>query len=71
VLAVRNLCEGNHLNQAFINSLSKKGVVQSPVLQDFGITLKDSSSSGEQVEEKQQQSSSESNKNLDHAQSHE
>lgn len=39
ILAVRNLCEGNLENQALIASLTQKGVVNSSLLEDMGITL--------------------------------
>lgn len=39
VLAVRNLCEGNHGNQALIASLSRQGLVESRILTELGVTI--------------------------------
>jgi hypothetical protein len=39
VLAIRNLCESNLENQAVIASMSQKGVVDSSVLLEMGLTL--------------------------------
>ncbi|GFG30051.1 hypothetical protein Cfor_01972, partial [Coptotermes formosanus] len=39
VLAIRNLCENNLENQALIASMTRKGVVDSSVLLEMGLTL--------------------------------
>ena len=39
VLAIRNLCENNLENQAVIGSMTRKGVVDSSVLLEMGLTL--------------------------------
>ena len=39
VLAIRNLCENNLENQAVIASMTRKGVVDSSVLLEMGLTL--------------------------------
>jgi hypothetical protein len=39
VLAVRNLCEANADNQAYIANMKRQGLVESAVLTELGLTL--------------------------------
>lgn len=39
ILAIRNICEDNLENQAFIARMNKQGVVKTEMLEELGITL--------------------------------
>ena len=42
VLAIRNLCEKNPLNQDVISSMTRRGVVQPTVLENLGLQIQES-----------------------------
>lgn len=44
VLAIRNLCEKNLLNQEVISSMTRRGVVQPTILENLGLEIEESAS---------------------------